>query len=145
MVLCSDQQESSPQKVLISSLLSTQELNRITRHKCHCKFELGKRETHLVWKLMHNHCCFGFFLSLTKDREVVEHSWETIGGGLGGKELKLGWSNVCPTPQLSHLHIRQLTFKLLASTWTPWLSKVTSDNRRLLSSGENDLFLYSYI
>lgn len=64
---------------------------------------------------------------------------------MGGKELKLGWSNVCPTPQLSHLHIRRLTFKLLASTWTPWLSKVTSDHRRLLSSGENDLFLYSYI
>lgn len=62
-MLCSDQQESSPQEVLISSLLSTQEQNRITRHKRHCKFELGKRETHLVWgKPMRNHCCLCFYL-----------------------------------------------------------------------------------
>lgn len=70
MVLRSDRQESSPQEVLISSLLSTQEQNRITRHKCHGKFELGKRETHLVWgKPMHNHCCWFLFFFIFDQRQ----------------------------------------------------------------------------
>lgn len=89
-----NQQESCPQKVLIPSLLGTQEQNRITRLKCYCKFDSKQRTS----ERERERNSFGVLLPKTeKQRNAAER--QQTEDWVDAKSSRVSWvqHHHCPT------------------------------------------------